>query len=209
MERDNHQCVVCNSTYMLNVHHLTYRNVYNEQDKDLITLCHKCHSIYHAVQKRSDFVNEEYEEMDERKNALEVQKQHEDRIREYENSKKLDERNAYAVEERIKREYLNKDYCKNGDLDMCDWSVLNPIIERIANEANLTSLYLINKQRIHKYFLYRRCEFLLRCMDKGLSLEKLQNNTKFDSGWLFKWYRRNKLEAKLNEEKELFGGKEE
>lgn len=209
MERDNHQCVVCNSSYMLNVHHLTYRNVYNEQDKDLITLCHKCHSIYHAVQKRSDFVNEEYEEMDKRKNALEVQKQHEDRIREYENSKKLDEWNAYAVEERIKREYLDKDYCKNGDLDMCDWSVLNPIIERIANEANLTSLYLINKQRIQKYFLYRRCEFLLRCMDKGLSLEKLQNNTKFDSGWLFKWYRRNKLEAKLNEEKELFGGKEE
>jgi len=47
LKRDNFQCSECESKENLNVHHLTYRNLGNEQMKDLITLCNKCHKKAH------------------------------------------------------------------------------------------------------------------------------------------------------------------
>ena len=43
IERDNFKCTVCDSPDNLHVHHLTYENVGNEKDEDLITLCRGCH----------------------------------------------------------------------------------------------------------------------------------------------------------------------
>lgn len=43
----NRQCQICRSEYDLQVHHLTYKNLYNEKRKDLIVLCEPCHIKYH------------------------------------------------------------------------------------------------------------------------------------------------------------------
>lgn len=42
-------CLVCNSRKSLQVHHLTYKRLCNEDYDDLILLCKKCHSITHAL----------------------------------------------------------------------------------------------------------------------------------------------------------------
>lgn len=41
--RDNYKCQICGSCYNLQVHHITYENMGQEKDADLVTLCEKCH----------------------------------------------------------------------------------------------------------------------------------------------------------------------
>ncbi len=53
------------------------------------------------------------------------------------------------------------------------------------------------------FFTYRRCEFFKRCIDMGFTLKQMIENTKFDELYLRNWYRKNKIEAKLKEEKIL------
>lgn len=43
----NGKCENCNSTRKLQVHHLTYENLYSEGFKDLKLLCKKCHAKEH------------------------------------------------------------------------------------------------------------------------------------------------------------------
>ncbi len=38
------RCQECSSEKRLEVHHLTYKNLGNEQPDDLLVLCHRCHS---------------------------------------------------------------------------------------------------------------------------------------------------------------------
>jgi hypothetical protein len=40
-------CCICESTKILNVHHLTYTNLWFEKDKDLVLLCQDCHYKLH------------------------------------------------------------------------------------------------------------------------------------------------------------------
>lgn len=204
--RDNHKCVVCGKSENIQPHHLTYRNIYNEQLADLVTLCRTCHATYHAVQKRADFINEIYKRADSnhRKQQEEAWKaEQEERTRKYQEERDRNEAEWAAITQEIKDEYFEKDYCKNGDLDMCDWSVLNPIIEQKAMDHNV-SPYGINKMNIQKWFIYRRCEFFQRCLEKNISLKELQEKTKFDPGYLWKWYKPQRVSAKLKEEQELF-----
>lgn len=49
LERDNYCCVICKSTYDLNVHHLSYKNLGNEPISDLVTLCSSCHTDRHEI----------------------------------------------------------------------------------------------------------------------------------------------------------------
>jgi len=46
-KRDNNKCVICDSKLNLNCHHISYENIYNEKDEDLITLCNICHNNEH------------------------------------------------------------------------------------------------------------------------------------------------------------------
>ena len=43
------QCEVCESKRNVQVHHLTYKNVFNEEPEDLILLCRKCHEKEHDI----------------------------------------------------------------------------------------------------------------------------------------------------------------
>jgi 5-methylcytosine-specific restriction endonuclease McrA len=42
------KCEVCDSKQNIQVHHLTYKNVFNEEPEDLILLCKKCHEKEHG-----------------------------------------------------------------------------------------------------------------------------------------------------------------
>jgi len=48
LERANHRCSICESTHSLQVHHLTYDNLWHEYANDLTVLCDSCHTMLHA-----------------------------------------------------------------------------------------------------------------------------------------------------------------
>jgi len=48
-ERDNFRCVKCGESKNLQVHHITYENLGEEKDADLVTLCDKCHKSTHEL----------------------------------------------------------------------------------------------------------------------------------------------------------------
>lgn len=56
LQRDNNKCRHCNKVDNLHIHHLTYANIYNEEDNlsDLITLCSRCHSKEHGIRMVGD-----------------------------------------------------------------------------------------------------------------------------------------------------------
>jgi len=50
-ELDNYRCVICGSEEILQVHHLHYNNVGDENLKDLVTVCKSCHQKLHPYKK--------------------------------------------------------------------------------------------------------------------------------------------------------------
>lgn len=46
-ERDNHLCQMCLMSRATDVHHLTYKRIFNELTSDLISVCRKCHDKIH------------------------------------------------------------------------------------------------------------------------------------------------------------------
>lgn len=198
--RDGHKCRACGSTESLQAHHLSYRNVYHEDLDDIICLCRTCHAAYHAV----DNIQRLYDELTENKHIRE----NEERQRKYQEDRDRIANIESEIVEEIEAEYAEKDYAKNGDFNMIEWSVLNPIIQRKSIDKGLDG-YFSRRTEIRDWFLCRRLELLLRCIDKGLPFEKVRSQTKFDSSWLYKWYRRDKIEARLKEEKFIKDIKEE
>lgn len=58
LELDNYRCFLCGKKKHLNVHHIRYKNLGNEDvGKDLVTLCRECHKMLHNIR---DVVQEEY-----------------------------------------------------------------------------------------------------------------------------------------------------
>jgi len=59
MEIDKYECQMCGARGTANnpleVHHISYAHLYNEQDRifeDLVTLCHICHKGIHRAMER-------------------------------------------------------------------------------------------------------------------------------------------------------------
>jgi hypothetical protein len=48
--RDNYICQICKTNKAVQVHHLTYKRLGNEQDFDLISVCLPCHELEHTKQ---------------------------------------------------------------------------------------------------------------------------------------------------------------
>ena len=55
LQIDHCRCAICGSSdQQLNVHHLTYRNIMQEDvEQDLITLCRSCHAMLHRIRECS------------------------------------------------------------------------------------------------------------------------------------------------------------
>lgn len=65
-ESDQPQDCICGETYELQLHHLTYERVGEEELTDLTPMCKRCHSMLHELERRGEvgldfqgFVNEE------------------------------------------------------------------------------------------------------------------------------------------------------
>ena len=56
-EREN--CERCWGENRLEIHHKTYKNVFNEKMEDLELLCHSCHQQHHGFEKaeKPSFLN--------------------------------------------------------------------------------------------------------------------------------------------------------
>lgn len=53
--RDNHTCIICNKkTQKLDIHHIDYDKM-NSSEKNLIALCHSCHSKTNANRQQWEF----------------------------------------------------------------------------------------------------------------------------------------------------------
>lgn len=48
LSKDNNRCYSCDTTKRLQVHHITYKRLYNENITDLVTLCRSCHQEVHT-----------------------------------------------------------------------------------------------------------------------------------------------------------------
>lgn len=58
---DGNSCYLCGKRKQLNVHHLNYNSVGNEDvQKDLVTLCKECHRMLHRVKDASKFAHDEF-----------------------------------------------------------------------------------------------------------------------------------------------------
>ena len=52
LKKDNYCCQLCGKKEKLEVHHLTYARLGNEEMEDLVTLCHACHEKQHKKVKQ-------------------------------------------------------------------------------------------------------------------------------------------------------------
>ena len=51
LKKADFTCQCCNSKKELQVHHLTYRNVWKEKDEDLKVVCRACHRAIHKIEE--------------------------------------------------------------------------------------------------------------------------------------------------------------
>lgn len=49
------KCEKCSSKKRIEVHHLTYENIFHEEPKDLIILCNECHKKEHPNNSKNKF----------------------------------------------------------------------------------------------------------------------------------------------------------
>ncbi len=58
LDRDGHKCTKCGSTVKLTVHHIQYNSIYkdawNYPNELLVTLCNKCHTLFHKSKSSND-----------------------------------------------------------------------------------------------------------------------------------------------------------
>ncbi len=47
--KERKSCERCGSKIILQLHHKTYENIFNEKDEDLELLCRKCHKLEHEI----------------------------------------------------------------------------------------------------------------------------------------------------------------
>ena len=199
--RDGFKCVVCGSNQNIQPHHLTYIHIYHENLDELVTVCRNCHTIYHNLDNRRKYIEEKYHE-DIEKEYQEQRQQEIQKIKEQnEERRKESEAIISKIMNEIKSDYLKQDYAKNGDLDMCNWSILNPVIESICKKYNYENWF--PKKDLYQWFFYRRCELFLRCINQGIPIKRMVSDTKFSEGYLVKYYKKEYLEMKLREEKQI------
>ena len=53
LKRDKNKCRFCGKK-ATHIHHLTYKNIFQEPLYDLVSLCNGCHQLIHAIEEVSD-----------------------------------------------------------------------------------------------------------------------------------------------------------
>lgn len=204
LERDGYKCRICGANYNLHVHHLTYKRLYNENEEDLITVCESCHKAYHELDRMSELISEK-DEAEEQASAEQLHDYWERRIQE---RRELERQNQEAAERIIWKRFVeiydSRDYASGGKFDLCDWAVLNGMREEITKDIDPAFRWCVNNQALRNYVVFRRCEKLMEYMSKGLTANDIEEATLLGKSFIKKWYRRDKLDAKIAEGREIF-----
>ena len=58
IQKRGKRCEVCNSSYRIEVHHLTYKRIFNERLEDLKVLCFQCHRKAHPEKEQYSITDE-------------------------------------------------------------------------------------------------------------------------------------------------------
>lgn len=152
-EFDNHKCVFCHAELTekdCRMHHLSYDQLGNEEIADIVTLCDRCHSLFHHNWKPVEYFKEEDEnhwEMWDLDQTAQIC--------------------AWA---------LNKDYWFDGDLNCCSTSVCQELIDDFMVENELLAT-TINPQDIQLYIRNKRYDIILEEEKHGLILDRSTNDS--------------------------------
>ena len=57
LHRAKYQCEKCGANLKLDIHHLTYKNLYHEPPEDLMALCRACHEAADAIRSHTNRYN--------------------------------------------------------------------------------------------------------------------------------------------------------
>lgn len=200
LERDGYKCRICGTNYNLRIHHLTYKRLYNENEEDLITVCESCHKAYHELDRMSELINEQ-----DRAEAAQQNDMWERSIRE---RREQERQKQDAVErliwKRFVEMYNSHDYTSGGKFDLCDWAVLNNVREKITKDIDPAFRWWVGTQALRNYVVFRRCEKLLEYMNEGLTADDVEKSTLLERSFIRKWFRRDKLDAKIAEGREMY-----
>lgn len=200
-EIDGYECYACKSPIDLQVHHLTYARLGNEDIGDLLTLCKHCHERYHIIEKLST-------EIRERDRIAEEKKQQEDR-KAYEqaiwNTMKQD---AKRVCNEFMNKCIEKDYCRNGPIDLLNWTFFDLELDKIIKEHSLSerTLWFVNKLTLREYVYYQRLLHLKQCKESGLTKKQVMETSLISKSMIRDWYDSEKLYTKIRSYEEMFNG---
>lgn len=153
---DGGKCVACHADLYgktFQAHHITYQRCGHEMITDVITLCEKCHSIFHENFQRANYWEGKEE-------------QH------------WDYYDLHHTAEICKR-YFEEDklICRNPDaLNLCNLPTINKLIDRYTKECNLPRTPIVKPTDIQLFVRNKRYELLFAAQAAGHTKEEFLNS---------------------------------
>ena len=151
-EYDNHQCVICHTelqSWEYETHHMTYIHLGNEHMRDVVTLCKRCHTIFHNNWKRQDFWR----------------------------GRENDHWTAFSLSHtaRLCAAYYAEDRLISKDIDgpnLCSQIAQRELIDRYMKEFEILEPVLIDPNDIGLFVRNKRYELFFEAEGRGLSVEE-------------------------------------
>lgn len=149
---DDHKCAICHTTLEANefeTHHITYMRLGNEHLRDVITLCKKCHVIFHNNWKKQEFWK----------------------------GKEQDHWIAFSLDHtaRLCAAYYAEDRLISRDPEgpnLCSATAQRDLIDRYMREYEILESVTIDPNDIGLYVRNKRYELFFEAEDRGLTVEQ-------------------------------------
>jgi len=159
---DDYKCQKCGRPLDLQVHHLNYDNLGNEDIySDLITLCKYCH--HRIEQQKNDYKNDHHN----------ARKRHHDLINEF-----------IALYEDEDLSNIGK-----GKLNLCNQNVSRPLLQKfLLSNGDISSPHGVSD--VIAYFAKKRHQIILDFVEKGYPEYICYQRTLFSKSMIHKVYQR-------------------
>lgn len=162
---DNYKCQYCGRPYDLQVHHLSYDNLWNENVyEDLITLCKSCHKCIEEIKTK-------YKDEQVAKWKAQYLAEKEENHKAYKLAKqKLEQEYAERFKAFIKK-YQNQDVIYGGNLNLCK---LDDIWECFHDAGyDESSIHTVRLTDVQEYFRIKKVKIIQDMRDAGASPEQI------------------------------------
>ena len=145
----------------------------NERDYDLALLCVNCHKWIEKQKKNATHPLSRYEQKDllnQRKSG-------------YIPITKKDIADKFCMD------YEDRDYCRNGDLDLCKLDVIKEVFKEFCISNGYNHEARPPCEKIRTYFRNKRYEIILKFIDNGAPQYIVRQRTKFSDAMISKVYK--------------------